>query len=70
MSLPGKVFHRCSLLEAAVVLATVFVCGAVSSPTQIPNLLQVDEGWSAPEVQDELMSKHVTSPSIEARKYM
>ena len=64
MSLIGKLLH-CSSLTVAVLMAT-FV-GNICLPIQSP-VLQIDEGWSAPEAQDELKLKHVTSPSIQARK--
>lgn len=66
MSSVNKILH-CSLLAFAVLVA-MFVAGSICLPTELP-VLQIDEGWSAPEVQDELKLKHVTSPSIQARKY-
>ena len=65
MSSVDKILH-CSSLAAAV-LVIMFV-GSSCLPTELP-VLQIDEGWSAPEVQDELKLKHVTSPSIQDRKY-
>ena len=61
----GKCLH-CSSLVMAVLIA-MFV-GSICLPTQLP-ILQIDEGGSAPEAQDELKLKHVTNPSIQARKY-
>ena len=64
MSFNGKLLH-CSSLTVAVLMA-MFV-GSICLPTQSP-VPEIDEGWSAPEAQDELKLKHFTSPSIQARK--
>ena len=64
MSSIGKILP-CSSLTVAVLMA-MFI-GSICSPIQLP-ILQIDEGWSAQEAQDELKLKHVTSPSIQARK--
>ena len=64
MTFIGKRIH--CLLTLAVLMA-MFV-GSICLPFLAP-ILEIDEGWSAPEAtQDELKSKHVTSPSIQARK--
>ena len=64
MSFIGKLL-RCSSLIVAVLMA-MFV-GSICLPIQSP-VLEIDEGLSTPEAQDELKLKHFTSPSIQARK--